>query len=100
MRTELAEALTRLLAGLGLRFAADADVAVNVLLGTYEAAARDAYVAGRDAPDPRSLETLPAGHGRLSRCTTRRGPRRTPVTPTASEPSPRAAGPRRGGSPP
>ncbi|QAY69375.1 TetR/AcrR family transcriptional regulator [Xylanimonas protaetiae] len=58
MRTELAEALTRLLARVGLRFAVAADVAVDLLLGTYEAAARDAYVVGRDTPDPRTLETL------------------------------------------
>ena len=58
LRAELAEALTRLLAPLGLRFATDADVAVELLLGTYEAAARDAYVAGRDTPDPRALEAL------------------------------------------
>lgn len=58
MRTELAEALTRVLARVGLRFVVEADVGVELLLGTYEAAARDAYVAGRDTPDPRSLETL------------------------------------------
>lgn len=58
MRAELAEALMRLMARVGLRFAVPADVAVELLLGAYEAAARDAYVAGRDSPDPRALETL------------------------------------------
>lgn len=58
MRAELAEALTRLLARVGLRFVVDAGVAVELLRGTYEAAARDAYAAGRDTPDPRTLETL------------------------------------------
>ncbi len=58
MRDELATALIRLMAQVGLKFAVAPDVAVELLLGTYAAAARDAYVAGGDTANPRALETL------------------------------------------
>lgn len=58
MRTELAAALTRVLAGLGLRFTTEPAVAVDLLLGAYQTAARDAYVAGLGAPEPAAVEAL------------------------------------------
>jgi AcrR family transcriptional regulator len=58
MRSELAAALRRLIGRLGLRFTIDADVAVELLLGAWAAAARDAYVAGSEVVAPDALEAL------------------------------------------
>ncbi len=58
MREELTAALLRVLDGLGLRFTTEPAVAVDLLLGAYQTAARDAFVAGHDAADPAALEAL------------------------------------------
>ena len=58
MREELTAALLRALEGLGLRFTTEPAVAVDLLLGAYQTAARDAFVAGHDAADPAALEAL------------------------------------------
>ncbi|WP_245885759.1 TetR/AcrR family transcriptional regulator [Xylanimonas oleitrophica] len=59
LRGELAAALSRLVERLGLRFVVEAPVAVELLLGVYEASARDAFVGGREkVVDAPALETL------------------------------------------
>ncbi|WP_187289412.1 TetR/AcrR family transcriptional regulator [Xylanimonas cellulosilytica] len=58
MRDELATALTRLLADVGLRFAVDPPLAVELLLAAHAAASRDAYVAGEQVMASPALEAL------------------------------------------
>lgn len=55
MRAEVADALDRLLAGLGLRFAVEPRLAVELLLGAYETGARSALLGATDAPDAGAL---------------------------------------------
>ncbi len=52
MRTEIADALDRLLGGLGLRFTVEPRLAVELLLGAYETGARAALLGAPDAPEP------------------------------------------------
>jgi AcrR family transcriptional regulator len=58
LRGELAAALSRVLAGIGARFAVEPRVAVDLLLGAWSDGARTAFVAGRAAPEPDALEAL------------------------------------------
>jgi AcrR family transcriptional regulator len=61
LRGELAAALPRLLARLGLRFRVDAETAVHLLLTAYEAGVREAFLTGTgDSPSARPSETLEA----------------------------------------
>ncbi len=58
LRAELSAALTRLLAGVGLRFTVEPGTAVELLLAAHDSASRDAYAAGTTVTAPEALETL------------------------------------------
>jgi AcrR family transcriptional regulator len=57
LQGEITAALTRLLAGVGLSFSVEPALAIELLLGAYDAAARDAHAAGTDML-PQALEAL------------------------------------------
>jgi AcrR family transcriptional regulator len=57
LQGEITAAFIRVLAGVGLRFAVEPAIAIELLLAAYDAAARNAYAAGTDIL-PQALETL------------------------------------------
>ena len=58
LREELADALTRLVADIGLRFAVDPHLAVDLLLGAFESGQRTALLAGGEERATALVEAL------------------------------------------